>query len=113
MLATVAFERFAALCAFLVALGAILYAILFVVIVEGAGRTTYEWWFFLLMVGGAATIPVLAALYVRLAPVDAGLALTATIFGVLAALGGILHGSYAWLGSILWRGPARAPVEAI
>jgi hypothetical protein len=94
MTMTWTFQRFAALCALLVALGAILYAILFIAIVEGAGRTAYEWWFFLLMVGGAATIPVFAALYVRLSVIDAGLALTAFALGVLAAFGGIMHGSY-------------------
>lgn len=91
---TATFQRFAAICAFLAALGAILYAILFIAIVEGAGKTTYEWWFFLLMAGGAATIPVFAALYVRLAAIDAGMALTAFALALLAALGGIMHGSY-------------------
>jgi hypothetical protein len=94
MTTTPRFQRFAALCAFLVALGAIVYAILFIAIVEGAGRTTYEWWFFLLMIGGAATIPVFAALCLRLSAVDAGIALTAIVLGVLAALGGVMHGSY-------------------
>jgi hypothetical protein len=94
MTMTPRFQRFAALCAFLVALGAIVYAILFIAIVEGAGRTTYEWWFFLLMIGGAATVPVFVALCVRLSAVDAGVALTALALGVLAAFGGIMHGSY-------------------
>jgi hypothetical protein len=91
---TAAFQRFAGICALLAALGALLYAILFIAIVEGGGETTYEWWFFLLMAGGAVTIPVFAALYLRLAPIDGGFALTTFAFGVLAGFGGIMHGAY-------------------
>jgi hypothetical protein len=94
MTMTPAFQRFAAVCAFLVALGAIVYAILFIAIVEGAGSTAYEWWFFLLMIGGVGTVPVFAALCLRLSAVDSGLALTALALGVLAAFGGIMHGAY-------------------
>jgi hypothetical protein len=94
MTMTPAFQRFAAVCAFSVALGALVYAVLFIAIVEGAGRTTYEWWLFLLMIGGAGTVPVFAALCLRLSAVDAGLALTALALGVLAAFGGIMHGAY-------------------
>lgn len=89
------FERLAGLAAFLVAAGALFYAILFIAIVEGAGRTTKEFWFFALMVGGVATVPVLVALYGRLRETDPGLALTAFALGLWAAFGGVLHGGYA------------------
>jgi hypothetical protein len=91
---TPAFERFAGAAALGVALGALLYAALFVAIVEGAGKTTQELWFFLLMAGGLATVPVLVALFHVLRETDAGFALTALVLGLLAALGGIMHGGY-------------------
>jgi hypothetical protein len=97
---TVSFTRFAGLASIFVAVGALLYAILFIAIVEGAGKTTLEFWFFLLMLGGIGTIPVLVALYQRLREVDAGFALTAFVFGVLAAFGGILHGAYNLGGNV-------------
>ena len=91
---TMSFARFAGLASIFVAVGALLYAILFIAIVEGAGTTTLEFWFFLLMLGGLATIPVLVALYQRLREVDEGFALTAFLLGLGAAFGGILHGAY-------------------
>ena len=91
---TRSFERLAAIAALAVAFGALLYAALFVAIVEGAGVTTGKLWFFTLMVGGAATVPVLVALYLVLRETDAGLALTAFVFGLLAAFGGVTHGAY-------------------
>jgi hypothetical protein len=91
---TVSFTRFAGLASFGVALGALAYAFVFIAIVEGAGQGTQELWFFLLLAGGLATIPVLAALYLWLREVDTGFALTAFVLGLLAALGGILHGGY-------------------
>jgi hypothetical protein len=97
---TVSFTRFAALASFLVAGGALAYAIVFIAIVEGAGETTLEFWFFLLLLGGIATIPVLVALYLRLREVDAGFALTALLFGLGSAFGGILHGGYNLGGNV-------------
>jgi hypothetical protein len=107
------FERIAGAAAFLVAAGALFYAILFVAIVEGAGRTTQEIWFFALMVGGAATIPVLVALYHRLRETDAGLALTAFILGLWAAFGGVLHGAYQMGHLITPKGGSPAGPEAV
>jgi hypothetical protein len=97
---TVSFTRFAGLASIFVAVGALLYAILFIAIVEGAGKTTLEFWFFLLMLGGIGTIPVLVAVYQRLREVDPGFALTAFILGLLAAFGGILHGGYNLGGNV-------------
>jgi hypothetical protein len=88
------FERFAGAASLAVAFGALLYASLFVVIVEGGGLTTSKLWFFTLMVGGAATIPVVVAVYFLLRDTDAGFALTALVLGVFAAFGGITHGAY-------------------
>ena len=84
----------------MVALGALLYAVLFIAIVEGAGRTTREVWYFTLMLGGAATVPVLVALYHRLRLADPGLALTAFVLGLGGAFGGILHGAYSLASSV-------------
>jgi hypothetical protein len=106
---TVSFMRFAGLASFLVALGALAYAIVFIAIVEGAGKATLEFWFFLLMLGGIATIPVLVALYLRLREVDAGLALTGLLFGLGAAFGGILHGGYNLGGSVTPPAPGYGP----
>ncbi len=88
------FERLAGLAALAVAFGALLYASLFVAIVEGAGLTTSKLWFFTLTVGGLATVPVVIAVYLLLRETDNGLALTALVLGLFAALGGIMHGAY-------------------
>jgi len=86
------FERLAGLCAILVGFGALVYAILFITIVEGNEET--EPWFAILLVGALTTVPVMIALYIRLRAFDEGLALTALVLGLFGALGGILHGGY-------------------
>ena len=86
------FERLAGFCALFVGLGALVYAILFITIVEG--NTETEPWFAILMLGGIVTVPVTVALYCRFAEFDQGLALTFLALGLFAALGGILHGGY-------------------
>jgi hypothetical protein len=106
---TVSFTRFAGLASFLVAVGALAYAIVFIAIVEGAGKATLEFWFFLLMLGGIATIPVLVALYLLLREVDVGFALTAFLFGLGAAFGGILHGAYNLGGNVTPPEPGYGP----
>jgi hypothetical protein len=88
------FERLAGLASFLVVVGAVLYSIFFIWVVEGGGSNVQAIWFFLLMLGGLGTVPVLVALYVRLRETDAGLALTAFLLGLGAALGAVLHGSF-------------------
>jgi hypothetical protein len=91
---TISFERFAALASLFVVLGALLYSLFFIWIVEGGGSNVQAVWYFLLMLGGLGTVPVLVALYYRLWERDAGFALTAFLLGLGAALGAVLHGSY-------------------
>lgn len=86
------FERLAGYCALFVGLGALVYAILFITIVEG--NTETEPWFAILLIGAIATVPVLVALYCRFAEFDQGLALTTLALGLFGALGGIVHGGY-------------------
>jgi hypothetical protein len=91
---TVSFERFAGLASILVVLGAVLYSIFFIWVVEGGGSNVRAVWYFLLMLGGIGTVPVLVALFHRLREVDPGFALVALLLGLGAALGAVLHGSY-------------------
>ena len=86
------FERFAGFCALFVGLGALVYAILFITIVEGNDET--EPWFAILLVGAIATVPVMVGLYCKLAEFEQAAALTALALGLFGALGGILHGGY-------------------
>lgn len=86
------FERFAGLCSILVGLGAIVYAVLFITIVEGNEET--KPWFIVLLGGAILGIPVMVALYRRLRAFDDGYALTALVLGLLGSLGGILHAGY-------------------
>lgn len=88
------FERLAGALAFAVAVGAFVYALLFVYIVEEAPDWVQDLWFFILLGGGLATIPVLIAVYYRLRETNAGVALTALIFGLAGSLFGVLHGAY-------------------
>jgi hypothetical protein len=88
------FERVAGVASFLVVLGAVLYSIFFIWIVEGGGSNVRAVWYFLLMLGGLGTVPVLVALYFRLRASDEGFALVAFVLGLGAALGAVLHGSY-------------------
>ena len=86
------YQRLAAIAAFLVAFGALVYAILFITIVEG--NTETEPWFAILLLGALATVPVVIALYYTLRPYDQAAALTALVLGLFGALGGVLHGGY-------------------
>lgn len=86
------FERLAGVCALFVGLGALVYAILFITIVEGNQET--EPWFAILLLGAITSVPVIVALYCRLAEFDQGLALTALALGLFGAFGGVLHGGY-------------------
>ena len=67
---------------------------MFITIVGGTKGLENRFWFLVLMLGGIATVPVMVAVYQRLRGFDAGLALTALLFGLAAALGGVLHGGY-------------------
>jgi len=86
------FERLAGLCALFVGFGALVYAILFITIVEG--NTETEPWFAILLAGALTSVPVTIALYLRLRAFDEGAALTAFVLGLFGALGGIIHGGY-------------------
>jgi hypothetical protein len=89
----VPFERFAALCALAVSGGSLLYAALFITIVEGSAETN-DLWFTTLLIGALFTIPPWIAIYGRVRAVDAGLALTGLVLGLGGAFGGVLHGGY-------------------
>jgi hypothetical protein len=86
------FERLAGFCALFVGLGALVYAILFITIVEGSTET--EPWFAILLLGALTTVPVMVALYFKLRPFDEAAALTVLVLGLFAALGGVIHGGY-------------------
>ena len=86
------FERLAGVCALFVGLGALVYAILFITIVEG--NTETEPWFAILMVGALTTVPVMVALYFKLRTFDQAAALTVLVLGLFGALGGVIHGGY-------------------
>jgi hypothetical protein len=86
------FERLAGVCAVFVGFGALVYAILFITIVEG--NTETEPWFAILMIGAIATVPVLIALYYTLRAFDQAAALLFLVLGLFGALGGIIHGGY-------------------
>jgi hypothetical protein len=89
---TRSFERLAAACSVAVALGAIAFAAVFAAIVGGSPQGKP---FFAILLGGAVVIvPALVAIYGRVRETDQGLALTALLFGLAGALGGVLHGGY-------------------
>src|SRR5437867_3706609 len=78
---TATFERIAAVSAALVALGALAYTGIFVLLVGGTKGLENRLWFLVLMVGAIATTPVLVAVYQRLRRFDAALALIALLLG--------------------------------
>jgi hypothetical protein len=86
------FERLAGVCALFVGLGAVVYAILFITIVEGSME--FEAWFAILLLGALTTVPVMVALYFKLRAFDEAAALTVLVLGLLGALGGVIHGGY-------------------
>jgi hypothetical protein len=108
----ISFERFAGAASFLVAAGALAYSLVFIAIVEGAGRGVRELWFGLLLIGGLATIPVLVAVYQRLRLLDPGFALTALLLALGGAFGGIFHGAYSLGVSVTPRGAFVGPEQA-
>jgi hypothetical protein len=88
-----AFERLAGVCSVLLALGALVYTIIFIAIVGGDIENT-EAWFAILLAGAIVSIPILIALYGRLRPVDESFALLGFVLALGGALGGIVHGGY-------------------
>ncbi len=89
---TAGFERLAGVCSLFVGLGALVYAIIFITIVEGNTETGP--WFAILMLGALTTVPVLIALYYRLRAFDEAAALTFLVLGLFGAFGGVIHGGY-------------------
>jgi hypothetical protein len=89
----VPFERFAGLCALAVSGGCVLYAALFITIVEGSAETG-ELWLTSLLIGALLTIPPMIAVYGRLQETDPGFALTGLVLGLGGAFGAVLHAGY-------------------
>jgi hypothetical protein len=89
-----AFERFAAVCAFVVGIGGLVYAVVFVTALRGAGRSADAASATLLLVGGLLSTAVLIALYERLRPAGGTFALWALLLGSIAAVGSAVHGGY-------------------
>jgi len=88
------FERFAGACAFVVGLGGLTYAIVFVTVLRGAGRAADAASAGLLIVGGLLSTAVLVAVYGRLRPSSGSFALWALLLGSVAAIGSAVHGGY-------------------
>jgi len=83
-----AFERFAGVCAILVSLGGILYAIAFVVL---KNQLLYS---LFLLLGGLLSTAVLTAVYNRLRKTDVAFSLWAFLLTGVGALGSAIHGGY-------------------
>src|SRR2546430_5272779 len=85
---SLAFERFAGVCALIVGIGGLLYAISFIIL-KGALLSDL-----FLMLGGLFSTAVLVALYNRLRETDAAFALWGLLLSIAAALGSAIHGGY-------------------
>lgn len=83
-----AYERFAGVCAVLVAVVNFLYAVSFVILKNGVLFSLF------LMLGGLISTAVLAALYGRLRVVDRSFALLALLLTLVGAVGATIHGGY-------------------
>lgn len=82
------FQQYASLQAFLAGLSAIAYAYFFLV-ARDAGLSSL-----FLLLSGLFAIKVIAFLYSRLKDVDGGFALLGLIFGVVGAVGTMVHGGF-------------------
>jgi hypothetical protein len=91
---TISFERFAGVCAVVVGLSGLAYAIAFVTLLSDATKTADALSNALLMFAGLLSIAVLVAVYGRLRQTDEGFALLALILGVTGAAGSIAHGGH-------------------
>jgi hypothetical protein len=90
---SIAFERFAGLCAFAAAAVGLLYSISFVVELAESSDATRYLKSLSLLAGGLLSAAVLVAVYERLRRDEPGFALLALILGVAAALGSSVHGA--------------------
>jgi disulfide bond formation protein DsbB len=82
------FDRLAGICGVLVGVASFVYAIAFVVL-KNDGLSAA-----MLGVSGLLTTVLFVALYERLRPVDAPLALLGLLLGLAGALGALIHGGY-------------------
>ncbi|MFL5590349.1 MAG: hypothetical protein ACJ8DI_22230 [Ktedonobacteraceae bacterium] len=85
---SLAFERFAGVCALIVGIGGLLYAISFIILKSALLSDLF------LMLGGLFSTAVLVALYNRLRETDAAFALWGLVLSITAALGSAIHGGY-------------------
>lgn len=85
---SLAFERFASVCALIVGVGSLLYAISFIILKSALLSDLF------LMLGGLLSTAVLAALYDRLRETDAAFALWGLLLSIAGALGSAIHGGY-------------------
>jgi len=83
-----AFERFAAVCALLVGVGGLAYAIAFLVVKSVLLSDLF------LMFSGFFTTAVLVGIYQRVRETDAPFALWGLLLGIAGALGSVVHGGY-------------------
>jgi hypothetical protein len=90
----VPYGRFAAACAFVVGLGGIAYAIVFVTLLRDAGRAADAASAVLLLVGGLLSTVVLVAVYERLRDPGGSFARLALLLGTVAGIGSAVHGGY-------------------
>ncbi len=88
------FERFAGVCALLVAVGTVLYGITFAINVKYGDKWAATSSAVLLMVGGVIGLAVVLALFARLERVDRGFAGLGLVFGIVSAAGSIVHGAF-------------------
>ncbi|HKY84326.1 MAG TPA: hypothetical protein VJ160_05810 [Anaerolineales bacterium] len=90
------FDRLAAMCAYLAALGGILYGFSFVILYVGGRSPTLGLGLssITLQVGGLLTSVILVAIYHRVHEVSPPLALWALAVGVFGALGSTVHAAY-------------------
>jgi hypothetical protein len=88
------YDRFAAACAFVVGLGGVAYAIVFVTLLRDAGRAADAASAVLLLVGGLLSTVVLVAVYERLREPGGPFARLALLLGTVAGIGSAVHGGY-------------------
>jgi hypothetical protein len=85
---SLAFERFAGMCALIVGVGGLLYAISFIILKEALLSDLF------LMLGGLFSTAVMVALYERLRETDASFALWGVVLSIVGGLGSAIHGGY-------------------
>jgi hypothetical protein len=89
-----AFERFAGMCAMIVGVGGLAYAITFVTVLRDAGRVAVGANATFLLVGGLLSSAVFVGVYRRLRQASPSFALWALLLAELGAAGAAIHGGY-------------------